>query len=97
MSETRHRNANWVIHQDTMTKTISFDGAQLAVLMDIRDELQGIRTRLDCHETLSIPRLLRDIKRNTSRYRCRVRGCRSTLETSRGINQHQRLSHREAA
>lgn len=41
--------------------------ATLAVLMDLRDELKRINVRLDCHETLAIPRLLRTIASNTKR------------------------------
>lgn len=42
-----------------------------ALLMDIRGELRQIRavlvTRLNCAETLSIPRVLREIKKNTTK------------------------------
>lgn len=45
----------------------------LAVLMDIRDELKEINRKvtplrhLDCHNFLSMPRTLTEIKRNTNR------------------------------
>lgn len=45
-TDKRRKNVNWTTCRDD--GGISFDGAQLAVLMDIRDELQAIRRRLDC-------------------------------------------------
>lgn len=65
MSDTRRKNINWTLSDGS----ISYDGAQLAVLMDIRDELQAIRARLDCYETREIPRTLRRIAANTARPR----------------------------
>jgi hypothetical protein len=41
----------------------------IRVLMDIRDELKRINARLDCHETLKIPRYLRRIASNTTKKR----------------------------
>lgn len=52
---------------------VSVNHAILAVLMDIRFTLRFMRARLDCYETLTIPRLLRDIKRNTTKPRKRKR------------------------
>ncbi|WP_448043766.1 hypothetical protein [Bradyrhizobium liaoningense] len=47
----RHKNANWTLP----TSGVSYAGAQLAVLMDIRDELQAINRALGCYR---IPRAL---------------------------------------
>lgn len=58
-------NWNWSTLTDDKTHARSTDHAQLAVLMDIREELRAISSRLDCHETLSIPRILRRISANT--------------------------------
>lgn len=41
--------------------------ASLAVLMDIRDELQTLNNVFRCHNALAIPQLLRDIKQNTTK------------------------------
>ena len=61
----RCKDLNWTMRGDD--GPVSFAGAQLAVLMDIRDELQAIRRRLDCSATVQIPRYLADIKRNTAK------------------------------
>jgi hypothetical protein len=92
VTDTRHRDVNWTIHRND-NGTVSYEAAQLAVLMDIRDELKRIRQRVDCAETLSIPRLLRSIVRNTARQRCRV--CPRSFETARGLVQHVRRAHSE--
>ena len=41
----------------------------LALLMDIRGELQRINRTLQCQETQAIPRLLRAIRSNTAKPR----------------------------
>lgn len=43
----RFKDSNWII-PSSLSGKISFDSAQLAVLMDIRDELKQINSRLDC-------------------------------------------------
>lgn len=48
----RHKNAQWTIHDNT-DGTTPYEGAQLAVLMDIRDELRTIRQLAQCYR---IPR-----------------------------------------
>lgn len=50
----------------------SYDQAQLAVLMDIRDELKIIKQRLsalECPNFLAIPRTLKRISANTAKPR----------------------------
>lgn len=47
----RHKNANWNIPE----KCTSWEQAYMAVLMDIRDELQAIRRLAECPR---IPRAL---------------------------------------
>lgn len=65
----RHKDINWKLSDFGLGGCIQTEQCTLAVLMDIRDELKRINTRLDCHETLSIPALLRRIKANTTRKR----------------------------
>lgn len=65
-TDTRCRGLNWTI-KGRDDERASFDGAQLAVLMDIREELQAIRRRLECSSTLQIPRYLADIRSNTTK------------------------------
>lgn len=50
--DTRQKSRNWTV---TNGGSVSYDGAQLAVLMDIRDELQGIRSLMNCYR---VPRAL---------------------------------------
>jgi len=68
MADTRHKNGNWVIHNNG-DGTVPTDDAHLAVLMDIRDELQSMNAVLHCSNFLAIPRKLDAIKRNTAKKR----------------------------
>ena len=61
MVDTRKKNANWIIG-DTITK---WDQCQLAVLMDIRDELKTLNQLLACRNFTGIPASLSAIQRNT--------------------------------
>ena len=61
----RLKNSQWDIPDDQSGYV--WGGAQLAVLMDIRDELQTLNRLLGCQRFLDIPYLLRDIKRNTTK------------------------------
>lgn len=51
MTDTRHKNAKWNVGE----RITEWDQCQLAVLMDIRDELQAIRRLAECFR---IPRAL---------------------------------------
>jgi len=44
---------------------VSWEGAHLAVLMDIRDELQSLNRRFSCPLFLEIPRTIERIRKNT--------------------------------
>ena len=72
MADTRKKDVIWTVCQPGVNCT--FPGAQLAVLMDIRDELKAIRARLDCNGTLGIPHKLERIARNTAGIRNRLAG-----------------------
>lgn len=67
----RFKDREWDLpHAEGDTSKIStWQAVQIAVLMDIRDELQAIRRRLDCYETLQIPRVLKRISANTAKPR----------------------------
>jgi hypothetical protein len=69
-SDKRFRNVNWEIPRET-SGNISFDGAQLSVLMDIRDELQRINLILSCKNVTDIPIYLSQIAKNTKKVRRR--------------------------
>lgn len=46
--DTRHRDGNWIIKPNS-DGHLHWDGVQVAVLMDIRDELKAINRKLDCY------------------------------------------------
>lgn len=62
----RHPNATWDL-PDNMT----WDIVNIAVLMDIRDEMQKLNRIFHCSNFLEIPHILRTIKRNTNKPRRR--------------------------
>jgi hypothetical protein len=66
-TDRRCKNFDWTVRPADPGQPASMAGAQLAVLMDIRDELQAIRRRLDCTMFLNIPNTLADIRRNTAK------------------------------
>lgn len=53
----RQKNWNWIVSDDGKFAR-SVEHAQLAVLMDIRDELQAVNRLLGCHR---VPRALDDL------------------------------------
>lgn len=65
MDDTRHKNSNWQIRE------ITYPGAQLAVLMDIRDELKQLNVLLHCENFQRIPHKLDRVGRNTAKPRKR--------------------------
>jgi ABC-type transporter Mla MlaB component len=63
----RRKNVDWSIPD--LGQTVTVDEAQLAVLMDIRDELQRLNALLHCQNFQAIPSHLRSIARNTTKAR----------------------------
>lgn len=64
----RHKDANWNLQDNIQT----WEEAQAAVLMDIRDELKQmnlILSVLRCTNFLNIPHKLDAIRRNTAKKR----------------------------
>jgi hypothetical protein len=47
MTDTRHKDANWRVHNN-MDGTVPSQDARLAVLMDIRDELKALNRIMQC-------------------------------------------------
>lgn len=70
MSDTRHKNVDWRIPNNS-DGTVAHRDAELAVLMDIRDELQTLNGTLRCPNFLAIPAKLDAIRRNTAKPRPR--------------------------
>jgi hypothetical protein len=65
----RRKDVNWSIPEQG--QTLNIEQAQLAVLMDLRDELQKLNALLHCHNFTNIPNVLRAIRRQQVRPRCR--------------------------
>jgi len=59
----RHKDTVWTL-ADRMP---GWDGAQLAVLMDIRDELKVLNRIIGCGNAIDIPNILRRIDANTKK------------------------------
>ncbi len=66
MSDTRKRNVSWRIDTNADGTTPQRDAA-LAVLMDIRDELQTLNRLLGCVRFTAIPDTLKTIAAHTKR------------------------------
>lgn len=62
----RKKNKAWIIKQNARGNYAT-ETAQLAVLMDIRAELQSLNRLLNCGNFLKIPRHLRRIAINTTK------------------------------
>lgn len=61
----RHKDANW-----TLPETLEdWQQAQLAVLMDIRDELKRMNAVIQCSNFIAVPSILRRISTNTAKPR----------------------------
>ena len=66
--DTRQKNTRWNVVPNS-SGIFTYDQAQLAVLMDIRDELQALNHLLSCPNFVGIPRTLNQIQRNTVKRR----------------------------
>lgn len=64
MSDTRHKDVDWGMSRN-LNGTLSYDQAQLAVLMDIRDEMKRLNQLLYCSHFQAIPYKLDRISANT--------------------------------
>lgn len=67
MTDKRKKNANWNVVTDEGVCFERYDYSTLAVLMDIRDELQALNAVLHCHNFLRIPSVLDQVVRNTKK------------------------------
>lgn len=72
MSNTRHKDCNWRIQE------VTYPGAHLAVLMDIRDELKQLNNILHCPNFIAIPAKLDAIRKQTNRIPPRKRQKKAT-------------------
>ena len=68
----RFKNVNWNVWERAGGEVGSTEGAILAVLMDIRDELQYLNVTMEplrCPNFTNIPAILQLIRRNTTKKR----------------------------
>ena len=68
----RWKNVDWVIGGRSKKESdypACDSQASLAILMDIRDELQTLNRVFQCKNFLAIPRVLAQIRRNTTKKR----------------------------
>jgi hypothetical protein len=68
----RNKDISWTLPE---SNNMSYEAAQLAVLMDLRDELKRLNGLLHCSNFLAIPARLEAIRINTRKKR-RVKGAR---------------------
>lgn len=68
MVDYRRKDVSWNV-TDTTGRTLGWDGAKVAVLMDIRDELKKLNNLLSCGNFVAIPHILREISKHTLRPR----------------------------
>jgi hypothetical protein len=61
----RRKDSEWNVVDESGRLYQRYDSAQLAVLMDLRDELKQLNALLNCHNFLVIPTILRMIRDNT--------------------------------
>lgn len=73
MIDRRKKDVNWTLHISD-GGTVSNEHAQLAVLMDLRDELKKLNTLLHCPNVIDIPRILRGIRTKLPSKRRKKRG-----------------------
>jgi hypothetical protein len=72
MPDRRQKDVNWFVTGDD-GRILSVDHAELAVLMDIRDELKRLNDVFHCNNFIGVPYKLERIARNTSKPRRRKR------------------------
>lgn len=71
MSDRRKKDAHWLLNVQA-DDTVSTSDAQLAVLMDLRDELKRLNLLLYCRNFTGIPHTLKAIERQTKRRKRRA-------------------------
>lgn len=69
MPEKRFKNKIWNLGDGKTNQIPTWQHVQIAVLMDIRDELQTLNGLLDCPNFTRIPLTLREIRNGLRRKR----------------------------
>jgi hypothetical protein len=69
MADRSQSNINWWVADEKgdVYRNYDFSGAQLAVLMDIREELRKLNGLLHCPNFIGMPHTLSAIRKNTTK------------------------------
>ena len=81
VSRERCKDFEWTIER--LGAGATAQGAQLTVLMDLRDELKRLNGLLFCRNFVDLPRVLRAIRKNTTRPKRMKMTARTHLLTKR--------------
>jgi hypothetical protein len=73
--DTRHKDAAWIV-TNSEGQVVSWEQVQVAVLMDLRDELKRLNALLHCSNFTAIPNILRAVRSNTAKPRKPARRAR---------------------
>jgi hypothetical protein len=65
--DTRHKNGNWALPTTPDGRIEAWDYVKIALLMDIRDELQTLNRLLGCYNFTRLPHILDRIESNTKK------------------------------
>lgn len=63
----RFKDSDWALPRSDSGHIDSWQLAQIAVLMDIRDELKQLNRVFGCRNFLELPQIVRQIKANTAK------------------------------
>ncbi len=63
----RHKNIAWGLNEADKNNAVTYDTIKIAVMMDIRDELQKLNRLLECSNVSSMPRTLKRIDRRLAK------------------------------
>lgn len=72
-SSQRHKDGDWLLPTTADGRIESWQAVQIAVLMDLRDELKKLNSLLHCDNFRQVPALLRLIRANTAKPRKKKR------------------------
>ncbi len=79
--DTRFKNIVWQLPVAADGGIKTWEAVNVAVLMDIRDELKRLNYLLNCHNFVEFPRTLREIAKNTEKRKQKVRHNPSVRKT----------------
>ena len=74
-------NVQWDLPSDANGRIATWQAMEIAMLMDIRDELQKLNHLLGCQNFIDVPRILRGIEVNTKKPKRKARGGLRTEES----------------